>query len=59
MIEINKCGEPIGKQDQYAAAYGGLNFIKFNTDDTVSVEPIICLPETKKRLSEDLIMLYT
>ncbi len=59
MIEIDKCGEPIGKQDQYAAAYGGFNFIKFNPDDTVSVEPIICLPETKKRLSENLIMLYT
>ncbi len=59
MIEIEKCWEPIGKQDQYAAAYGWFNFIKFNTDDTVSVEPIICLPETKKRLSENLIMLYT
>ena len=59
MIEIEKCGEPIGKQDQYAAAYGWLSFIKFNPDDTVSVEPIICLPDTKKRLSENLIMLYT
>lgn len=59
MIEIEKCWEPIGKQDQYAAAYGWLNFIKFNTDDTVSVDPIICLNETKKRLSENLIMLYT
>ncbi len=59
MIEIEKCGEPIGKQDQYAAAYGWLNFIQFNSDDTVSVEHIICLPETKKRLSENLIMLYT
>gem|GEM_PF-4114927 len=36
-----------------------MSFIKFNTDDTVSVEPIVCLPETKKRLSENLIMLYT
>lgn len=59
MIEIEKCWEPIWKQDQYAAAYGGLNFIKFNSDDTVSVEPIVCLSDTKKRLSENLIMLYT
>ncbi|MEI8008299.1 MAG: hypothetical protein WCI00_02400 [bacterium] len=36
-----------------------MNFIQFNSDDTVSVEHIICLPETKKRLSENLIMLYT
>lgn len=59
IIEMEKCWQPIWKQDQYAAAYWGLNFIKFNTDDTVSVEPIICLPETKKRLSSNLIMLYT
>ena len=40
-IEIERCGEPIGKQDQYAAAFGGLNLIQFNADDSVSVEPII------------------
>jgi D-glycero-alpha-D-manno-heptose-7-phosphate kinase len=59
IIEMEKCWQPIWKQDQYAAAYWWLNFIKFNADDTVSVEPIICLPETKKRLSSNLIMLYT
>lgn len=59
MIEIEKCGEPIGKQDQYAAAYGWLNFIKFNQNGSVFVEPIICLDDTKKRLSENLIMLHT
>jgi len=59
MIEIEKCWEPIGKQDQYAAAYWWFNFITFNADDTVSVDPIICFPETKKKLSENLIMLYT
>ena len=54
IIEMKKCWQPIWKQDQYAAAYWWLNFIKFNTDDTVSVEPIICVPETKKRLSNPL-----
>src|SRR5580658_1247990 len=44
-IEINVLGKPIGRQDQYAAAYGGLNFIRFNKDDTVDVEPIPCRPE--------------
>ena len=42
-IEIERCNEPIGKQDQYAAAFGGLNFIQFNADDSVSVEPIVVI----------------
>ena len=41
-VEIDLCGERIGKQDQYAAAYGGLNLIEFHPDDSVTVEPIIC-----------------
>jgi D-glycero-alpha-D-manno-heptose-7-phosphate kinase len=58
-IEINKCGSPIGKQDQYAAAFGGLNFIQFNCDGSVFVDPIICKAETKKKLEANLLMLYT
>ena len=58
-IEIDLCGKPIGKQDQYAAAYGGLNYVKFNSDGSVFVDPIICRPETKRGLEEDLLMLYT
>ncbi len=58
-IEIDILGAPIGKQDQYAAAYGGLNYIQFNPDDTVFVEPIICLKETKDQLQKNLLMFYT
>lgn len=58
-IEIGRCGEPIGKQDQYAAAFGGFNFIEFNPDDSVSVEPILCKRETILRLQENLIVFYT
>jgi D-glycero-alpha-D-manno-heptose-7-phosphate kinase len=58
-IEIERCGEPIGKQDQYAAAFGGFNLIQFNADDSVSVEPIICKRETIEQLQKNLIVFYT
>jgi D-glycero-alpha-D-manno-heptose-7-phosphate kinase len=58
-IEIETCGKPIGKQDQYIAAYGGLQFIQFNPDETVAIEPIICSPATRQQLQERLLLLYT
>lgn len=57
-IEINKVGSPIGKQDQYAAACGGLNFITFYGDETVNVEKIIMKPDKKKELEDNLMMVY-
>lgn len=58
-IEIETLGKPIGKQDQYAAAFGNLNFIKFNLDESVSVKPIICKKETRERLNKNLLLFYT
>jgi D-glycero-alpha-D-manno-heptose-7-phosphate kinase len=58
-IEIEKCKKPIGKQDQYIAAYGGLQYIRFNPDESVFVDPVICSPETKTQLQRSLLMLYT
>jgi D-glycero-alpha-D-manno-heptose-7-phosphate kinase len=58
-IEMERCGKPIGKQDQYIAAYGGLQFIRFNPDGSVFVDPLICAPDTKRQLREGLLMLYT
>ena len=57
-LEINKLGNPIGKQDQYAAAFGGLNFYKFNQDGTVDVEPVLLDHDKFKQLEKNLIMLY-
>ena len=57
-MDINICKAPIGKQDKYAAAYGGLNFYQFNRDDTVSVEPVLLPSDKYKKLEENLIMLY-
>jgi D-glycero-alpha-D-manno-heptose-7-phosphate kinase len=58
-IETERCGEPIGKQDQYAAAFGGLNLIQFHPDETVSVTPIVCRRETLQRLQQNIIVFYT
>ena len=58
-IEIERCKKPIGKQDQYIAAFGGLQYIRFNPDESVFVDPVICSPETKNKLQQSLLMLYT
>lgn len=58
-IEIGILKKPIGKQDQYIAAYGGLGYIKFNSNDSVYVDPIICKTETKKILEKRLLLFYT
>lgn len=57
-LEINILKEPIGKQDQYAASYGGLNCITFYPDSSVNVEPIIMSPDTMKTFEENLLMFY-
>ncbi len=58
-IEIERLKNPIGKQDQYAVAYGGMNHYRFNADETVFVNPLICRPETKQRLQKNLMFFYT
>lgn len=58
-IEIDILRKPIGKQDQYIAAYGGFQYIQFNSDESVYVDPIICSSETKFNLENKLILFYT
>jgi D-glycero-alpha-D-manno-heptose-7-phosphate kinase len=58
-IEINRLGEPIGKQDQYIAAYGGIQFIQFQPDGRVYVDPVICSAETRRELNRRLLLFYT
>jgi len=57
-VEISRLQKPIGKQDQYAAAFGGLNSFKFQTDGRVSVDAITLDRETSKLLN-GLVMLWT
>lgn len=58
-IEIEKARSPIGKQDQYATAFGGLNVINFNRDGSVVVEPINLSPEIKESFQNHLLMFFT
>lgn len=58
-IEINKAKSPIGKQDQYAVAFGGLNLITFNCDGKIEVEPIYLSPNLKEGFQRHLLLFFT
>ncbi|MDP3987516.1 MAG: SIS domain-containing protein [Candidatus Levybacteria bacterium] len=58
-IEIDILKKPIGKQDQYIAAYGGFKYFQFNPDNSVHISPINSSPETLINLQKNLILLYT
>lgn len=57
-VEIEKLGEPIGKQDQFVSAFGGLKFYEFMPNGFVNVEPIIMAPESYKKLEDNILMFY-
>lgn len=58
-IEIERLGAPIGKQDQYAAACGGLNHIRFYPDERVEVRPIAIDQKTREDFERHLLLFYT
>src|ERR1041384_3291117 len=58
-IEINVLKEPIGKQDQYAAAFGGLNFFRFNPGGGVTVEPVRVRNNFLEDLFDHILMFWT
>jgi D-glycero-alpha-D-manno-heptose-7-phosphate kinase len=58
-IEVEILGKPIGKQDQYLAAYGGFQYVRFNSDETVEVNPIICSQQARADLFGHLMLFYT
>ena len=58
-IEIDILEQPIGRQDQYAASYGGINTIKFCNNGDVLVEPIDISDSTKSRISEEFTLIFT
>ena len=58
-IEINRLKEPIGKQDQYIAAYGGITCFHFNTDETVEAAPLKISMDTLYDLEDNLLLFFT
>ncbi|MBI5565825.1 MAG: galactokinase [Chloroflexi bacterium] len=58
-IEINRLGEPIGKQDQYIAAYGGLTCFNFRPDDEVEVSRLNLSMDTLFELEDNLLLFFT
>ena len=58
-IEIEILKEPIGKQDQYGCAIGGLKYIRFNPDETVEVNPIFLSNDKLLQLQNNLLLFYT
>lgn len=58
-IEINRLREPIGKQDQYIAAFGGVTCFRFNRDDSVEAWPLKIDTETLFNLEDNLLLFFT
>ena len=57
-VELEKLGEPIGKQDQYGCALGGINLIEFHQDGSVTHECVPLAASDRRRLEEGLVMFY-
>ena len=57
-IEIDKLGEPIGKQDQYGCALGGVNLIEFHTDGSVTHETVPLTITQRREMEQNLVMFY-
>jgi D-glycero-alpha-D-manno-heptose-7-phosphate kinase len=58
-VEINILKEPIGKQDQYIAVYGGITCFEIDTDGGVEVNPLIISEETRCDLEDNLLLFFT
>lgn len=58
-IEIDRLGEPVGKQDQYIAAVGGVTAFEFRPDDTVEIRRLSLSQSVHDRLEENLLLFYT
>jgi len=58
-IEINRLNEPVGKQDQYIAAYGGITCFRFNPDESVEAAPLKISMDTLFELEDNVLLFFT
>ncbi len=58
-IEIDVLGKPIGKQDHWAAAFGGMQFLRFGPGDGVRRDPVVMTRDRRRELERRLLMFYT
>jgi D-glycero-alpha-D-manno-heptose-7-phosphate kinase len=58
-IARHTLGRPVGKQDEYAASFGGLNYITFHSDASTTVEPVVLEPEILDKLQANLMLFFT
>ncbi len=58
-IEINRLAEPVGKQDQYISAFGGITCFNFHQDDSVDAEPVNLSMDTLFELEDNLLLFFT
>jgi D-glycero-alpha-D-manno-heptose-7-phosphate kinase len=58
-IEVDILKRTMGKQDHFASSYGGLNVFTFNTDETISAEPVFYTNEVKNTLEQNMMLFYT
>jgi D-glycero-alpha-D-manno-heptose-7-phosphate kinase len=58
-IEIERCGKPIGKQDQYIAALGGIRDIRFGPGDGVAADELVLPPVHRRALQQQIMLFYT
>jgi D-glycero-alpha-D-manno-heptose-7-phosphate kinase len=58
-IEIDRCGKPIGKQDQYIAAFGGVRDLRFGPGDVVTADELGISPATRRALQQQIMLFYT
>jgi D-glycero-alpha-D-manno-heptose-7-phosphate kinase len=58
-IEIDRLGEPVGKQDQYIAAYGGVSCFTFHKNDKVTADPLALSMSTMHELEDNLMLFFT